>query len=184
MEHENLKFDQNTIRVFEFNKALADFHDLFNLQQKDERSIALIGGTFCEMALEQILKSFLPDDEKQVDKLFEFNQPLGSFSSKISMVLCLGLVDKVIVRDLDMIRKIRNKFAHNLYASFSDSQIKNWCNELKFHQISMMMKAPADTEELLIFQAGVNQVISHLSALASASRYEKRQIKDCLGKFL
>lgn len=184
MENENPKFDQSALRYFEYNKALAEFHQLFNLEQKDERSIALIGGTFCEMALEQILKAFLPDDEKDVQKLFEFNQPLGSFSNKISMAFCLGLIDKLIRRDLDLIRKIRNKFAHDLYASFANHQISQWCRELKFHQISMIRKAPADAVELEIFQVGVNQVISHLSGLTAANRSEKRIIKDSLKQFL
>lgn len=184
MENENPEFDQSAIRYFEFNKALADFHQLFNLEEKDERSIALIGGTFCEMALEHVLKGFLPDNEKDVHKLFEFNQPLGSFSNKITMAFCLGIIDRLIRRDLDLIRKIRNKFAHDLYASFSDHQIKQWSCELKFHEISMMGKAPTDALELEIFQVGVNQLISHLSGLTSVNRSEKRAIKDSLKQFL
>lgn len=183
MEDKNLNFDKATQRYFEFHNALMEFHKLFNEGDKDERAIAIIGGTFTEMALEHILKAFFPDN-KDVDKLFEYNQPLGNFSNKINMAYCLGLIDKIIKRDLDLIRRIRNKFAHDLYTSFEDSQIKSWCLEMKFHEISMMMKAPADATELQIFQVGVNQVITNLSGIISLAKTDKRKIKDELEQFL
>ena len=42
-------------RYFDFNAALLEFHNLFNLETKDERAIAILGGTFLEMALEHVL---------------------------------------------------------------------------------------------------------------------------------
>ena len=182
--NKNFKFDKATERYFEFNNALIEFHKLFNEEKKDERAIAIIGGTFCEMAVEYVLKAFFPENDKEVEKLFEFNQPLGNFSNKINLGYCLGLIDKLIKKDLDLIRKIRNKFAHDLYTSFLDPQIKSWSNELKFHEVSMMMKAPSEATELQIFQVGVNQIISHLRGIASINKNEKRQIKDDLKRFL
>jgi DNA-binding MltR family transcriptional regulator len=96
-----------------------------------------------------------------VEKLFEFNQPLGNFSNKINIAFCLGLINKLVKKDLDLVRKIRNKFAHDLFTSFEDSQIKSWSKELKFHEISMLTKPPTGATELQIFQVGVNQLISH-----------------------
>ena len=183
MEKNILKIDKSTERYFEFNNALSEFHKLFNEEKKDERAIAIIGGTFIEMALEHIIKAFFPDD-KEVDKLFEFNQPFGNFSNKINIAYCLGLIDKLVKRDLDLIRKIRNKFAHDLYTSFEDPQIKSYCTELKFHEISMMVKAPTDATELQIFQGGVNQIISYLCGIIQISKIEKRKLKDELKQFL
>jgi DNA-binding MltR family transcriptional regulator len=170
-------------RHFDFNNALFAFHELFNLDKKDERSIAILGGTFLEMALEHTLKAFLPENEKEVDRLFEYNQPLGNFSSKISLAFCLGLIDKMIKEDLNTVRKIRNKFAHDLYADFDDNQIKAWCNNLRFHKISMMMDPPEGSSELDIFRVGVNQLISNLHGSIGISRIEKRHVKDDLGQF-
>lgn len=62
-------------RHFDFNKALFEFHNLFNGERKDGRAIAILGGTFLEMALEHCLRAFLPEDEKEVDRLFQHNQP-------------------------------------------------------------------------------------------------------------
>ena len=171
-------------RYFDFNEALAEFHKLFNIEKKDERTIAILGGTFLEMSLEHLLYAFLPDDEKEVKKLFEYNQPLGNFSNKIAISYCLGLIDKMVKNDLNLIRKIRNKFAHNLYSTFEDEEIKSWSNGLKFHIVSMMMKPPVGATSLEIFQVGVNQLISNLHGYISISRSKKRKIKGDFKKFL
>lgn len=186
-----MKFDENSLitgkaleRYFDFNDAMLEFHKLFNIEKKDERTIAIIGGTFLEMALEHLLRAFFPEDEKEVNRLFEYNQTLGDFSSKINLSYCLGLIDKLIMEDLHLARKIRNKFAHDLYVSFEDQQIKSWSRELKFHKVSMMMNPPVGATELQIFQVGVNQLISNLSGYISVSRVEKRKIRNDFNQFL
>ena len=163
-------------RYFDFNQALSEFHKLFNLEDKDERTIAILGGTFLEMALEHLLYAFLPEDEKEVKELFDFNKPLGNFSNKISISFCLGLIDRMIKNDLNLVRKIRNKFAHDLFVNFEDPEIKSWTMGLKFHIISMMMKPPEGVDMLAVFQVGVNQLISHLHGCISISRGQKRII--------
>jgi type I restriction enzyme S subunit len=57
-------------RYFDLNKALFEFDNLFPYEGKDERSIAILGGTFLEMILEHILLAFLPEDEKEVNKRY------------------------------------------------------------------------------------------------------------------
>jgi hypothetical protein len=170
-------------RYFDFNAALIEFHNLFNKEIVDERAIAILGGTFLEMALEHILRAYLPDGEKEVNGLFEQNGPMATFSNKISLCFCLGLIDEVIKDDLTLVRKIRNKFAHDLYATFKNEKIKSWSTGLSFHTISMMMKTPADANEVQIFQVGVNQLISHLHGCIGMSSKEKREIKRDLGQF-
>jgi len=171
-------------RYFDFNDALIEFHRLFNVEGKDERAIAILGGTFLEMALEHLLHAFFPEGEKEVKKLFEYNQPLGNFSGKISLSYCLGLIDKMIKDDLNLVRKIRNKFAHDLYITFNDEEIKSWCQGLKFHIVSMMRRPPDGATELQIFQVGVNQLITNLSGYISVSRGQKREIMDNFKMFL
>lgn len=171
-------------RHFDFNRALFEFHQLFNLDQKDERAIAILGGTFLDMALQHILYSFFPEDEKEVEKLFGQDQPLGTFSGKITICYCLGLIDRMVKDDLNLVRKIRNKFAHDLYATFEDEQIRGWTSALKFHIVGMMMEPPAGATPLQVFQVGVNQLITNLSGYISIGRAEKRIIRDNFSQFL
>ena len=117
-------------------------------------------------------------------RLFEYNQPLGNFSGKISLSYCLGLIDKVVKDDLNLVRKIRNRFAHDLYVTFADEEIKSWCQGLKFHIVFLMRHPPKGATELQIFQVGVNQLITNLNGSISVSRGQKRAIVDNFKTFL
>jgi hypothetical protein len=165
-------------RYFDLNKVLFEFDSLFPYEGKDERSIAILGGTFLEMILEHILLAFLPEDEKEVNKLMEFNQPLGNFSNKITMAYCLGLLEKIVKDDLNLIRKIRNKFAHDLYATFDDEQVKSWCEALKWHKILLTPYPPEEATTRDLFQVGVHTLISHLNGVIGIARSEKRAIQN------
>lgn len=161
-------------RYFDLNKTLFEFNELFPYQGENDRAIAIVGGTFLETILEHNLFAFLPENEKEVEKLMDYNQPLGNFSNKITMTYCLGLIDKIIKDDLTLVRKIRNKFAHDLSASFENEQLKSWCNELKWHKISMMRNPPDDATSRDLFQVGVNQLITYLNGYVSVARGQKR----------
>lgn len=165
-------------RYFDLNDALMEFHNLFTYESKDDRTIAILGGTFLEMILEHILYAFFPEDDKEVGEMMQFNQPLGNFSNKIKMCYCLGLIDKIIKDDLNLIRKIRNEFAHDLYASFESDKIKNWCLQLKWHKIIVTPYPPSGATPKDYFQVGVNSLITHLNGCMSIARNDKRIIKD------
>jgi len=165
-------------RYFDLNDALREFHNLFVYESKDGRTIAVLGGTFLEMILEHILYAFFPEDDKEVGEMMQFNQSLGNFSNKIKMCYCLGLIDKIIKDDLNLVRKIRNEFAHDLYASFESDKIKNWCLQLKWHKILVTQHPPLDATPKDYFQVGVNSLIMHLNGCVSLARGEKRSIKN------
>ena len=71
-------------RHFDLNQTLFEFSELFTFAEQNERAIAILGGSFLEMILEHIIFAYLPEDEKEVKKLMDINQPLGNFSNKIS----------------------------------------------------------------------------------------------------
>jgi hypothetical protein len=66
--------------------------------------------------------------------------PLGSFSARIELCYALGLSPKQVRRDLILIRKIRNDFAHQAKTlTFDDPGIADRCAELFYS----MLGAPA-----------------------------------------
>lgn len=165
-------------RHFDLHDALVKFHNLFIYNEGDDRAIVIIGGSFLDMILEHILVAFFPEDDSEVDILFKLAQPLGTYGNKVRMAYSLGLIEKTIKDDLKLIGKIRNRFAHDLYASFDDQQIQSWCKELRWHKISMMVEPPADATIRDLYQVGVNQIISYLNGIVSVARSEKRKIID------
>lgn len=162
-------------RYFDLQRLLIEFSDMFNNGAND-REIAIIGGVFLDTLLEDILINFLVDDEKEIQRLLRYDQPMGTYSGRTTSAYCLGLFNKIILDDLRVVGKIRNRFAHDLNASFEDDPIRSWCISLKWHRISMFRSPPDDATARDFFQVGVNQLICHLNGITSISREEKRQI--------
>jgi len=49
---------------------------------------------------------------REEDQIFSGNGPLSTFSSRIKIAHAMGLISKKVRSDLDVLRKIRNKYAH------------------------------------------------------------------------
>jgi hypothetical protein len=166
-------------RHWQRQDALLEFHKLFNDRGViDERAIAIVGTAFLDSILEHTLTNFMVDDEKETRRLLAFDQAMGTFSSRVTAMYCLGLICKTVRDDLRIVGKIRNRFAHELRASFDLEPVRGWCLALKWHTFSMMMEAPADAIPRDIFKVGVNQLICYLEGLVGGALYERRKIRD------
>jgi DNA-binding MltR family transcriptional regulator len=124
-------------RHFSMREALLEFSRLFRDEEND-RALAIVGGAFLDTLLENILIEFLVDDEKEVAELLRYDGPIGTYSGRIRTAYCLGLLRKAVRDDLRLVGKIRNRFAHDLSASFADQQISSWCGALRWHRQAYM----------------------------------------------
>ena len=68
-------------RYFELNAALREFSQLFR-DERNERAAAIIGASFLDTLLEHCLTNFLVDDDKEVRRLLEYDQPIGTFGGQ------------------------------------------------------------------------------------------------------
>lgn len=121
----------NSIEDFKA-KLLADVHAFRReLTPESDRGCALFAAAYLDSALSDLLYVFLVGGKKIEEDLFKGNAPLSSFSSRIKMAFYLGLISNDVRRDLDLIRLVRNDFAHNPGPmSFSTQSVANRCNEL------------------------------------------------------
>jgi hypothetical protein len=166
-------------RYWQHHGALLAFHSLFNERATaDERAIAIIGATFLDNILEHMLVNFMVDDEKESKRLVGVDCPLGTFSSRVTASYCLGLICKTVRDDLRTVGKIRNRFAHQLEVTFDMEPIRGWCLSLRWHEFSMMMKAPAEATPRDVFKVGVNQLIAHLDGMLGVARMGRRKMRD------
>ena len=70
------------------------------------------------------------------------NAPLGTFSARIAACLALGLITSSEKQDLNIIRGIRNEFAHREHGlNFSDGKIAGLCSSLKPRRPADMVAA-------------------------------------------
>ena len=111
-----------------------DFFEEF--QEESPRAAVIISCAFLDSLLRDLICSFMVDDAKRVDELLGSDDgseaPLSSFSARIKTAYCLGLITKKEFDDLNLIRRIRNRFAHRLHGySFENKEIIEWCNSLQ-----------------------------------------------------
>lgn len=90
-----------------------------------DRVAAVVGGALIDEILRRTLRNSLRQDSKALDEAAQANGPLATFSACINMGYLLGLYGKEVKRDLHILRKIRNEFAHQLNATFSTQKIAN-----------------------------------------------------------
>ena len=109
----------------EFNDFLDEF------QRETARAAAVLGAAYLDALLQQLLTASFVDDANKIEALFNDGfGPLGSFRAKILAAYASGLLTAPDARDLHLIRKIRNDFAHGLHGlSFDDQSIANRCSE-------------------------------------------------------
>ncbi|WP_194869557.1 hypothetical protein [Myxococcus sp. AB025B] len=98
------------------------------LSLETDRGCALVAAAHLDQALGKLLRAFFVDDPSTADEFLGNNRPLGTFSSRIQACLLLGLLRKDQCRDLDLIRKVRNEFAHlSERLSFESPKIRDRC---------------------------------------------------------
>ena len=113
------------------------FMDMF--AQESDRACVILSVSFLDELLTLSLKTKLVATHTSSDSLFDgANAPFASFSSKIDLAYRLGLLSNRLSKDLHLVRKIRNDFAHNIDGChFSDQKVHNRVRELtnSFHDL-------------------------------------------------
>lgn len=90
----------------------------------DQRLLALVGALCMETALDALLERFMSDYDN-------FKKDMDvTFSLKIKIAKGLHLIPQKILNSCDLIRRIRNEFAHDLNLSEFSSLPKNRLDKL------------------------------------------------------
>jgi DNA-binding MltR family transcriptional regulator len=102
-------------------------------QNESDRASVILAAALLDSALEVLLKAFLAPSSNAEDTLFDgTNAPLGTFSGRIEMAYRLQLIDAAFARNLHLVRRIRNDFAHNISGcTFADSAVVGRLTELR-----------------------------------------------------
>ncbi len=100
-------------------------------ESSDDRSCALLCAAYLDNCLEILVLEALAHREEAYKGLFLDMRPLGTFSAKIKIAFCLNIIPKSFYDDLNIVRNIRNAFAHQLHGlKFSAAPICSWCDNL------------------------------------------------------
>jgi hypothetical protein len=109
-----------------FSEFLKEF------QGETDRGAALVGAALIDERLERLLSSHFLDCKESKDILNGGNAPLAAFNARIKTAYCLGLITELEYKECEIIRKVRNEFAHKVHGlTFQDDRVRNLCSNLK-----------------------------------------------------
>ena len=101
------------------------------LSKESDRGAVLISTGFLEQQLKDILLAFMLSNSQAADLVEGHNAPLGTFSARITACYVLSLISENEHHDLNLVRRIRNDFAHDIHTSFETQSIIDRCRELR-----------------------------------------------------
>ncbi len=128
--------------------------------------------------LEMLLRAFLISDEECVDKLMGIDRPLGTLWSRIRLAYCLGLIGPDTYHDLEVIREVRNLFAHRCTPLKLESpRITARLNNLKLRRDEIYNTKTTESDVLTVrnhFETVVLYFVARLIETATITRRRKR----------
>jgi len=111
------------LRIVEFRKILDPL--VAELKNQNDRSAVIVGAAQLDDLLAELLAHFFLDGRKKpkdrkADSLLGRDRPLSTFSSRIDAAHRLGLIGETFARSMDVVRDMRNEFAHQVHQSSLD----------------------------------------------------------------
>lgn len=109
----------------ELDEALEEF------QNGTDRVSAIMGMALVENNLMSAIESALADRSNTNALFFDAGAPFGTLRARIVAAQAMGLIDTRTASDLDLMRDIRNQFAHSLLKiDFANEHIADACAKI------------------------------------------------------
>jgi mannitol operon repressor len=102
-----------------------------DLERESDRGAALVGAAFLDDVLDVLLRSAFVNEPETVGKLMGMGRPLESFGSRAHLCYCMGLLGADVYADINLIREIRNDFAHRGPTGFDLPDVEIKCMRLR-----------------------------------------------------
>lgn len=118
--------EERSQQSYWFNLLRSEF------SKESDRASVILAVAMLDEALESLLRCHLVAIASSSDSLLDgAYAPISTFSARIDLSFRLGLISSRFSRDLHIVRRIRNEFAHNVTGcSFDDGAARNRVNEL------------------------------------------------------
>jgi DNA-binding MltR family transcriptional regulator len=106
-----------------------DYYELLHKEfaKESDRACVIVAGAMLDELLRSLLLAYLVPTTTSDDPLFDtVNAPLATFSARIEIAFRCGIISQRFARDLHLVRKIRNDFAHNIQGcNFDDTRVRS-----------------------------------------------------------
>jgi len=161
-------FDRSKLKAFvhEANVAISQ------LMKESDRGAVLVGVAYLDDLLIRLFKAKMRLTKTLSKDLFDSSGPLSTLSSRIKVAYCLGWIGPETFRDLDLLRKIRNDFAHlHKPITFEDPSVQSRCRELEMPKGFLPARLSRAKDQ---FIGTVSMLILRLERYRSESRIPER----------
>lgn len=101
-----------------------------DLEKETDRGAALLGAAFLDDVLDALLTAAFVDEPDVVGRLMGGGRPLESFGARAHLAYAMGLLGIDVYADINVIREIRNDFAHRKPMSFKAPGVREKCQRL------------------------------------------------------
>lgn len=99
------------------------------LQKETDRGLPLVAAALIDELLSETLRGFFIENGSPDKLLNGASAPIGTMSARVNLCHALGLIDDYEKSETELIRKVRNRFAHARHGlSFGDATIKGLCS--------------------------------------------------------
>jgi DNA-binding MltR family transcriptional regulator len=129
---------------------------LKEIETSTDRAAAIVAVAFVEDHLTMALRRRFVQDEKALDAMFNERGALGAYGAKSELAYLVGMFSDRVASDLNYLRKIRNKFAHNVEIdSFSSPPVKDWAMNLKLVDYYNLEFTTGNSEDGTLFTQSI-----------------------------
>jgi DNA-binding MltR family transcriptional regulator len=162
-----------TVKEFqdELNRVNRVLREFF---KENDRAAAVLVAAEIDRVILKMLESFMLPARKASSPFLGRDAPLEAFAVRIELLYRIGLIPPVMHHDLQLIRKIRNKFAHGPTGlDFDQSPVKELATKLVAgrHEEEKMLslsKKPPGTKSFAprdLFRLTASLLLCHLCLL-------------------
>jgi DNA-binding MltR family transcriptional regulator len=116
-----------------------------------------------------------PKSKDFFEKLFDLDRPLSSFSVKIKICYAMDLIGEWVYRDLEIVRKLRNYFAHSVgVARFDSPEVVQLTEKLKAADlaVTVMTKESAGAKKSKKIKLAKKNRSEHTKAIMERVRFD------------
>lgn len=142
---------------------------------KDDRSMALLSALVCEKYLDRTLGMLMPRYKQAL-----LNGQAATFSTKIKVLSALDIIPRHITKAADLVRSVRNKFAHKLDLDHLGELPDDLRNQIKDYCASRVTNAtPEDIADLkACFKVIVDHATGVLLSYATSMDLLNKAIRE------
>jgi mannitol operon repressor len=146
------------------------------LNKESYRGCVMVACSYLDELLRRILLAFLVEVPTSADLVVGFNAPLGTMSTRTAAAYSLGLIHEREFKELEILRRVRNRFAHGVHVSFDMQDVKALCQNLTMAARSD--DASKDAARALYTTAAVSLILNLTNRPGYVAR-QRRKYKDC-----